>query len=301
MHQIAGRLRVNEEYDNVFKHLILHIFSPNKGAKTDEQFYKSLAWNKKEVEKIIKSYTLLTDDLKPSYVERMCIDDLVCSYEKESDTYVYNDDKAKYMEHNHRLVNKVYKDGLSVRGSYRKEGFEDPKIRYRDDSNIILDKVSTDSYENLLRQYIALVEQQADESLRKRYEVEYPEFRAAFELLGKKGIETCKYREKKIKARMLALSNETLEIVHRSFFKEVGNNEFIRKNEAKILLRKIYAGINLKAYNPTASILKTCRWYDVKYEKRTIDGKRVEGLVLIKSTDPDSITYAINQFTNSIF
>ena len=154
---------------------------------------------------------------------------------------MYNDEKAKYMEHNHRLIKKVYRNGLSVRGAYDKEGFEETETRYRDDNDIVLEKITTDNYEKLLKQYITLKEEAGDEVLMWRYEIEFPEFKEAVERFGKSRIETCKYRQKNIKDLLNATSPDTKQHVYKAFFKEVGNETFISKYEAKVMLRTIYS------------------------------------------------------------
>ena len=38
MEQIAGRIRINDEYQNIFRNVIVHLFSTNKNVMSDEEF-----------------------------------------------------------------------------------------------------------------------------------------------------------------------------------------------------------------------------------------------------------------------
>lgn len=38
MEQIAGRIRINDKYQNIFRNVIVHLFSTNKNVMSDEEF-----------------------------------------------------------------------------------------------------------------------------------------------------------------------------------------------------------------------------------------------------------------------
>lgn len=295
MHQIAGRLRVNGKFNNIFKHIVYHIYSVRRAIRTDEEFSEMMKKNRKEVKTIISTYSQLSPEVKQTFVNRMNIEDLVCNYDPDSDSYVYNEDKEKYLEYNHRLMNKVYQSGLAIRGEYEKSGFHARETIYRHDEDIILQNIETASYEKLLRQYIALLQKDSDEALIKKYELEYPEFKQAVEQLGIKGIETCKYREKEIRFKLKATSPEIKEKVFVAFYKEIGEDKFITKFEAKRKLRIIYDRILGKGYKPTLSVLRDCEWFTVSESKTRDHGKQIEGIVIRQITRPITIRRNIKQ------
>lgn len=76
MEQISGRLRCNDEYQNIFRNTMVHIYSTNKNILTDEEFEQKMRKkeddaarllslqdkaNEKEIDTLIRKVNIETD------------------------------------------------------------------------------------------------------------------------------------------------------------------------------------------------------------------------------------------------
>jgi hypothetical protein len=281
LHQIAGRLRANNEYDNILKNHIWHFYSTTKLFRTDAEFIYEMGKIAKETETLTKMYHSGTAEEKALILKKMDIEDLLCYYDKDSDKYIYSEDKARYMEYNHNLVNHIYSSGLQIRSAYADAGFMTEEDEYyRDDEGIILKKIATTGFKELLQQYIALRKDGTNDDIILRYELENPIFKQAVDQLGESGIKTCKWMESKIAERVFATSPETIILITNEFHKQVGNDVFISKANAKKLLQSIYEKYEIKGVRPTLSVLSKSKWYITTDVKKRVDGKDTNGIIL---------------------
>jgi hypothetical protein len=281
LHQIAGRLRTNSEYNNILKNHIWHIYSTTKLFRIDEEFSEEMKNIVKETETLANMYQKGTTDEKALLLKKDLSEDLLCYYSKDDDKYIYSEDKAKYMEYNHNLVNHIYSSGLSIRNAYADAGFmtEEDEF-YRDDEGIILKKIATTSFKELLQQYIDLRKDGSNEEMIMRYELENPLFKPAYDQLGESGIKTCKWMESKITNKVIATSPDTVLFVSNEFHKQVGDDVFISKADAKKLLQSIYEKYDIEDGSPKISILAQSKWYTINEVKKRVNGKDTNGIIL---------------------
>ena len=59
MEQIAGRIRINDEYQNIFRNVIVHLFSTNKNVMSDEEFEMMMQDKEKEADKLLSGWSKL--------------------------------------------------------------------------------------------------------------------------------------------------------------------------------------------------------------------------------------------------
>jgi hypothetical protein len=281
LHQIAGRLRTNNEYDNILKNHIWHFYSTTKLFRSDAEFVDEMDKMVKETETLSKMYQTGTAEEKALILKKMDIEDLLCYYDKDTDKYIYSEDKAKYMEYNHNLVNHIYSSGLQIRSAYANAGFMTEEDEYyRDDEGIILKKISTTGFKELLQQYISLRKDGTNENMILRFELENPIFKPALDQLGESGISTCKWMESKITERVIATSPETVLLITNDFHKQVGDDVFISKADAKKLLQSIYEKYDIKGTRPKLSLLSKSKWYSTSQTKKRVNGKDTNGIIL---------------------
>ena len=117
MEQIAGRIRVNENYQNIFRNILIHIYSTNKKIISDEEFSQLMAVKEQEAKELLSSQEKLTDEERTTWIKRMNLEsDLV----SERDSWlVYNEQKKQSFLFKHKL-RKEYKNGINLRLQYTK-------------------------------------------------------------------------------------------------------------------------------------------------------------------------------------
>lgn len=282
LHQIVGRLRENDEYNNILKQHIWHFYSTTKIFRTDEEFIKELESMKKETVELIKSYKEGTADFRSLLLKQIDTESLICYYDQKTDEYVYSEDKAVSMIYKHHLANHIYSNGVLMRNAYNEAGFipdENDETEIFDD-NTIVKKIATNGFRELLQQYIALRNKGTNLHLIARFELENPLFKVAVDQIGESGIKSCKWMESKIRERVIATSPETILLVVNEFFKGVGNETFISKAKAKALIKSIYTKLNIKGVTPSLDVLKKARWFEVTEIQKRIDGKKTRGIIL---------------------
>ena len=53
MEQISGRLRENDDYKNIFRNTMVHIYSTNKNILTDEEFKQKMKKKKEDAARLL--------------------------------------------------------------------------------------------------------------------------------------------------------------------------------------------------------------------------------------------------------
>ena len=167
MEQIAGRIRVNKDSQNVFRHVLVHIFTTNKKIMTDNEFWKLMDEKEQEAETLLTSQKEMTIKQSRTWIKHMNLESTLVS-EKEG-RLVYNEQKRQSFIFKHNL-RKTYKDGINLRMQFMKsKKFIPENQELLDDFDIIMNKALTISYEQLLKDYLDHPSEQ--------YEIEYPEFK----------------------------------------------------------------------------------------------------------------------------
>lgn len=289
LYQIAGRLRSNDKFNNIFKQSIWHIYSNRRTVQSTEEFEEFLTSNIEETQTVIGTFNKLDKIEKEVYSKRMDIDDLVCYYDDDSEVFVYSELKEKYFRYNYKVVNEVYVNGVSIRDAYINAGWEAGKQQWVGKlETIVLSTLVTFGFKEMFDQYVSLKEDgdmSVDgASLIEQIEVENELIKLAYDKLGKQGVKTANYNEKAIKEKIYATSTAVLDVVYRNFHKEVGDNNFISNKNAKKLLKSIYLKFKITSQKPTVSMLKDCRWIEVIKTKEREGTKQIAGIKIKKIT-----------------
>jgi len=276
LYQINGRLRCNSEYDNVFKNRLWHIYSTGFVTQTEEEFNAEITTTITDSKNIISIYNKLTPEEQETLRKRD-VSDLFCLFNGES--FEYSHFKEQYTRFNYNLTQSVYKNGLSLRQAYNKAGLVATDINmYGKFDEIIIKKIVTVSFRDLLEQYIQHRLENNNHLLIERFNLEYPLFKDAFDLIGQSGINTCGFVESKIIDAVKL--KKSINTVYREFLNIVGLNKFISYTEAKDILKTIYDKLEIKGL-PTASLLKDSNIFTVIESKPRINGKSVRGITII--------------------
>lgn len=265
MEQIAGRIRINDEYQNIFRNVIVHLFSTNKNVMSDEEFEMVMQDKEKEADKLLSGWSKLDKEERQTYIKRMNLDTELVSI--INGRMVYNNLKKQSFIYKQAL-RKTYKDGISIRDSFmQSEKFELTNQNKWKDFNIKLAKAMTVSYEQLLKDYL--------DSPSESYEQEYPEFPLIKRYLKESEMNTLRWnREKMLKAV------EDKKQVDKVFL-AIYQPGFISNQDLKGKLKDEFGRLGIKL-SPKAILIENCTLYNVEKASRKIDGKTVSGYELGK-------------------
>ena len=265
MEQIAGRIRINDEYQNIFRNVIVHLFSTNKNVMSDEEFEMVMQDKEKEADKLLSGWSKLDKEERQTYIKRMNLDTELVSI--INGKMVYNNLKKQSFIYKQAL-RKTYKDGISIRDSFmQSEKFELTNQNKWKDFNIKLAKAMTVSYEQLLKDYL--------DSPSESYEQEYPEFPLIKRYLKESEMNTLRWnREKMLKAV------EDKKQVDKVFL-AIYQPGFISNKDLKSKLKDEFGRLGIKL-SPKATLIENCTLYNVEKASRKIDGKTVSGYELGK-------------------
>ena len=265
MEQIAGRIRINDEYQNIFRNVIVHLFSTNKNVMSDEEFEMLMQDKENEADKLLSGWNKLDKEERQTYIKRMNLDTELVSI--INGKMVYNNLKKQSFIYKQAL-RKTYKDGISIRDSFmQSEKFELTNQNKWKDFNIKLAKAMTVSYEQLLKDYL--------DSPSESYEQEYPEFPLIKRYLKESEMNTLRWnREKMLKAV------EDKKQVDKVFL-AIYQPGFISNKDLKSKLKDEFGRLGIKL-SPKATLIENCTLYNVEKASRKIDGKTVSGYELGK-------------------
>ena len=265
MEQIAGRIRINDEYQNIFRNVIVHLFSTNKNVMSDKEFEMVMQDKEKEADKLLSGWSKLDKEERQTYIKRMNLDTELVSI--INGRMVYNNLKKQSFIYKQEL-RKIYRDGISIRDSFmQSEKFELTNQNKWKDFNIKLAKAMTVSYEQLLKDYL--------DSPSESYEQEYPEFPLIKRYLKESEMNTLRWnREKMLKAV------EDKKQVDKVFL-AIYQPGFISNKDLKSKLKDEFGRLGIKL-SPKATLIENCTLYNVEKASRKIDGKTVSGYELGK-------------------
>ena len=265
MEQIAGRIRINDEYQNIFRNVIVHLFSTNKNVMSDEEFEMLMQDKEKEADKLLSGWSKLDKEERQTYIKRMNLDTELVSI--INGRMVYNNLKKQSFIYKQAL-RKIYRDGISIRDSFmQSEKFELTNQNEWEDFNIKLAKAMTVSYEQLLKDYL--------DSPSESYEQEYPEFPLIKRYLKESEMNTLRWnREKMLKAV------EDKKLIDKVFL-AIYQPGFISNQDLKGKLKDEFGRLGIKL-SPKATLIENCTLYNVEKASRKIDGKTVSGYELGK-------------------
>lgn len=265
MEQIAGRIRMNDEYQNLFRNVIVHLFSTNKNIMSDEEFDTVMQGKEDEANMLLSGWNKFNKEERQTYIKKMNLDTELVSI--INDKMVYNKLKKQSFIYKQEL-RKVYKDGLSLRGSFQQsEKFELTNQNKWKDFDIKLAKAITISYEQLLKDYL--------DSPSESYELEYPEFPLIKRYLKESEMNTLRWnREKLLKA---VEDRKQLDKVYLAIYQQ----GFISDKDLKSRFKTEFDKLGIKL-SPKATLIEKCNLYPVQKTSKKINGKTVTGYILGK-------------------
>jgi hypothetical protein len=270
--QISGRIR-NSKYINT----ICHLFNT---SRYNGLSYKEFKENQDELErtalKIIKTYNSLDEIARKDIISNN-----IYIY-KSSDNYFNLDHNMMLVDSfNYNILN-TYQVRVNLTDAYCKQSFE---ITTQQDiikiKNLNLNNTESKTFKDIILELRKEKENKYSlkyDELLQQYSYDYPFLKEAINKLGFEKIETLRYVQKDIKDALIKIDNLSLDVkVTKRLNLKTG--DFISKADCKKKLTDLFSILEIKE-KPSASDIT--KWYDVKENRLTIKGKRVEGYTIIR-------------------
>ena len=261
MEQISGRLRENDEYHNIFRNTMVHIFSTNNSVLSQTEFDAEMKRKEDAAVRLLSLQEKADEKELNALIKRVNIENDILSIEEGR--LVRNELKRMAFIRKQK-IREAYKDGINLRAAYNKsEKFVQAKQEYWDEFDLLLVRAVTISYEKLLKDYL--------EHPSEQYEIEYPEFKDIKRYLKETEMNSCRWNKEKM--MKVVEDKKKLQQAFRAIYKK---GAFISNNELKRVLSEQFdrLGINL---SPKATQIKECDIYHVERCSHTIDGKKING------------------------
>ena len=231
LEQISGRLRENDEYHNIFRNTMVHIFSTNNSILTQEEFDEVMRGKEDAAVRLLSLQKKADEKELSALIKRVNIENDILSIEEGR--LVRNELKKKAFIRKQK-IREAYKDGINLRAAYNKsEKFVQAKQEYWDEFDLQLARAITISYEKLLKDYL--------EHPSEQYEIEYPEFKDFRRYL--KETEMNSLRWNKDKMLSVVEDKKKLQQAFRAIYKR---SVFISDKEMKQLLAEQFDRLGIR-------------------------------------------------------
>ena len=268
--QIVGRLRLNDKYQNIFRHKIYHIYSTNSNIKDDNDFENFIKTKKLESKTIYEDLLTKDEEVRSLYIKRLNFESDFLSV--VGNNVLFNERKEQLFRYKFEL-RKSYKDGLSIRDKYiNSDKFLNTQQLYSSYDDIVLTKISSIKLEDLYNNFL-----ESDD--KELYQLEYPEFFEYQKYLTIKEMSSLRWNKDKI--NKLVLDKKLLNKVHSKITKLI-NSEFISRSDLKELYDKEFKKekINITA---KATLIEVNPFVNVKSSRKSINGLTTQGYTITKN------------------
>lgn len=245
MEQISGRLRYNNEYQNVFRNTMIHLYSTNKNVLSDEEFEAQMLRKEEEAALMLSLQEKADEEERKALIKKVNIETDLLS--KEGDFLVRNELKRRSFIHK-QAIRKAYRDGYGLRTFYNKsQKFVQTKQELWKDFDLLLERAVTVSYEKLLKDYL--------EHPTNEYEEEYPEFKDFRRYLKETEMNSLRWNKEKM--LKVIEDKKKLQQAFKAIYRkgEFVSNEALKKQLAEQFKR---LGIGL---TPKAILILCCNIY----------------------------------------
>ena len=261
MEQISGRLRENDEYHNIFRNTMVHIYSTNNNILSQEEFEAVMLRREEAATHLLTLQAKANKEELNTLIKRVNIENDILSIEEGR--LVRNELKKKAFIRKQK-IREAYKDGINLRAAYNKsEKFVQAKQEYWDEFDLQLARAVTISYEKLLKDYL--------EHPSEQYEIEYPEFKDFRRYLKETEMNSCRWNKEKM--MKMVEDKKKLQQAFRTIYKR---GVFVSDKEMKRLLAEQFNRLCINL-SPKATQILNCDIYHVERCSHTIDGKKING------------------------
>ena len=260
MEQISGRLRENDDYKNIFRNTMVHIYSTNKNILTDEEFEQKMKKKEEDAARLLSLQAKADEKELATLIRKVNIETDLLSIINGKLKYNEIKKKSFYFKQD---IRKIYKDGIYLRARYdESEKFIQTNQELWKDFDIEMTRAVTISYEQLLKDYL--------DHPTESYEQEYPEFKDFRRYLKETEMNSCRWN----KDKMMKMVEDYKKM--NAVYKAIYRKGFISSKDLKALFTKEFKkrGISI---SPKATQIMNCDLYEIRKCKVRIDGKLTDG------------------------
>lgn len=248
MEQISGRLRENDEYHNIFRNTMVHIYSTNNNVLTQAEFNAEMCRKEDAAKRLLSLQEKADEKELSALIRRVNIENDILSIE---DGRLVRNELKRMAFIRKQKIREAYKDGINLRAAYNNsEKFVQAKQEYWDKFDSLLARAVTISYEKLLKDYL--------EHPSEQYEVEYPEFEDFRRYLKETEMNSCRWN----KDKMLKVVEDKKKL-QQAFRAIYTRGAFISNDEMKRLLIEQFNRLGIKI-SPKATQILNCDIYHVE-------------------------------------
>ena len=261
MEQISGRLRENDEYHNIFRNTMVHIYSTNQSVLSQAEFDAEMKRKEDAAVRLLSLQEKADEKELNALIKRVNIENDILSIE---DGRLVRNELKRMAFIRKQKIREAYKDGINLRAAYNKsEKFVQAKQEYWDEFDSLLARAVTVSYEKLLRDYL--------EHPSEQYDIEYPEFKDIKRYLKETEMNSCRWN----KDKMMQVVEDKKKL-QQAFKAIYTRGAFISDKDMKQLLTEQFnrLGINLSS---KATLIKQCDIYHVERCSQYVDGRKIMG------------------------
>ncbi len=283
--QIAGRIRTKT---NPFRNIIYHIYNTGASELTREEFDLNVEEKTKATELIIQGFNELSYVVQQASLKRYELD--------MNEDYVYYNKKTKKVEFNYlkrlneefefSIVNETYNNGLGIRDSYVKAGFQvDTQQAYENLTGEFIENVTTMSFKNVLKEYIEIIDCKNsedcnhDEEHLKQLEQLEPSIKLIVDTLGTSKIRTSNYIKKDLTSLVYSNSDEFKTAVKHAILTKFQYGKVYPSSYVKQEIQAIYK--NLHAIKK-AKATDLNEYFEIDKKKRRMNGINVDSIEILK-------------------
>ena len=271
--QIAGRIR-NSKYIN----WITHIYSTTRYSDLSYEEFKKLNLKNIEETKIaVEAYNKLPDIAKKKLREFTADAYIKLDWD---DVFEFDPNMAKIDMFNYKVSRGLYSARANLSKEYINKGFD--KVVDQSDNSIKIDLNKTSyTFKDIIKE------------VREEYEttyklttpilndalIKYPWLLDAINKLGFEKMATLNYRVSKIKDELLKVSDKTINNkISIKLNKDISLGMWYSNKEIKNMLINAFKIANINNIPKATDINK---FYEVKRSNRRIDGKQVDGYIIL--------------------
>lgn len=291
LYQISGRIRLNSEYQNIFRHIIIHFSSTinNIHSSWSLEFFKEKATkiiNDKisNSKSIINIYNNLSESEKSAVLNQLLTEPYFADYDESANIFELSNSMIDFARYQYHLLYNIYADGFSLDNSYSKYHFEAEGSSLNLKNEIEIKLATSFDFKALLKEYIELRNNEED-VVAEKYSMEYPIFKEGFDFIGSSGLASLNYSELLINRYLKIYSVEVLaKFLDTKIYNET-DIVFISKKDLKTEFTYFLkeSKIDFKGVNITVvKFLKHLKGFDVTPKQKRVNGKPTHGFTIKK-------------------
>ncbi len=282
--QIAGRIR---NVENPFKNRIYHIYNTGARELSRQEFDKVVEDKINETKLQMSGFNRMLPEEQKAYLKRMSKDDDsdYTYYNKKTNQLEFNELKRLNEDFEYNIVYETYTNGLSVRESYMKAGFDlTDAQKWEKIEEDFIDTLTTLQFRDIIKEYVDIIDCKNcedcthDDMRLKHLECLEPEIKDIIVQIGTSKVRSLKYNLKRINQHLYSGSNEVTNAIKARLDITIEKNKIYPSSEIKTMLQGIYNNLKI---DKKAKATDLTEFYTIDKKNRGINGKVQDSVIIL--------------------